>query len=153
MQDLRPVFFGMAIATVAGLVLGGAFKPVLRESSDIDGPQILAGVSGVRTPPGYDQATDWTSQDGRLPDYVIGADWIARPDTPYAAEPVPEPEPDRVRPPREEPVRFPVVNYQEEPTPPPNYPSLGGDILAGLASAPTPAATQEVPATESPPAA
>nr|QQZ49327.1 hypothetical protein JKL49_20000 [Phenylobacterium glaciei] len=41
----------MAIATVAGLILGGASKPNIREMTDLDGPQLLSGKSGSGSAP------------------------------------------------------------------------------------------------------
>jgi hypothetical protein len=43
MRDLRHAIYGMAIATVAGLVMGGVSKPDIREMTDLDGPQLVAG--------------------------------------------------------------------------------------------------------------
>jgi len=155
MRDLRHVFFGMAIATVAGLALGGAFKPMLRELTDVDGPQMLAGVSGVRSPPGLRQSASWTSYAGKIPDYVIGTDWTQ---SGYSMESVPaeEPEPPPAKTVHEEaPVRVAVapVRYEEEPAPPPSYPSMGGDILAGLKTTYPPELPDDAPAEPPPPAA
>lgn len=152
MRDLRHVFFGMAIATVAGLALGGGFKPTLRETTDLDGPQMLAGVSGERAPPGLRQTASWTGYAGAVPDYVVGTDWT-QPDYPVEmarAEPEPELAP-RVH--EDAPARVAPVRYEFEPAPPPSYPSMGGDILAGLETAHAPAAPEEAPDEATPPPA
>lgn len=152
MRDLRHVFLGMAIATVTGLAIGGAFKPTLRELTDLDGPQMLVGVSGVRSPPGLQQNASWTSYAGHVPDYVIGADWI-QPEYPTEMAPAePEPAPAKVVH-EDAPVRLAVapVKHEDEPAPPPTYPSMGGDILAGLSDGYPPTPPEDAPA-EPPPA-
>ena len=154
MHDLRQAFFGVAIAAVAGLVLGGASKPNLREGSHLDGPQLLSGVSGERSVPGFNQNASWTGYGGQIPDYVIGTDWTqpAYPAEFASAEPDPEPEPARVA--YEAPVRPAVApRYETAPAPPPTYPSLGGDILAGLQAAEPPTISEDAPAEPAPPPA
>ena len=133
MHDLRQAFYGMAIATVAGLVIGGVSKPDIREMTDLDGPQLLSGTSGERLGPGIRQNASWTSYGGQVPDYVIGTDWTqpAYPVEMARAEPEPEPEPARVVD-EGPPVRMAPVKYVSEVAPAPSYPSMGGDILAGL---------------------
>lgn len=154
MRDLRHVFFGMAFATVVGLALGGAFKPMLREFTNIEGPQILAGVSGVRSPPGLRQNASWTSYAGKIPDYVIGTDWT-QPDYPVemVAREEPEPQPAKVVH-EDTPIRLAVapVKYEEDPAPPPSYPSMGGDILAGMKTSYPPELPDDAPANPPPPA-
>jgi hypothetical protein len=154
MRDLRPAIYGMAIATVAGLILGGVSKPDIREMSDLDGPQLVAGQAGERLGPGSAQTASWTSYGGQVPDYVIGTDWIL-PDQPVEMaqiEPEPEPEPARIvhdAPP----VRLAPAKYESEPAAPPSYPSMGGDILAGIETAHArPAAEEHADEPEAPPA-
>lgn len=154
MRDLRHVFFGMAIATLAGLAIGGASKPDIREMTDLDGPQLVAGQSGQRLDPGFSQAANFTSHGGQVPDYVIGTDWV-QPDHPVEmaqAEPELEPQPARVIH-EEPPVRLAPAKYESEPVPPPSYPSMGGDILAGLQTALTPPPLEEAPREAAPPPA
>ncbi|MDO8799867.1 hypothetical protein [Phenylobacterium sp.] len=154
MRDLRHAVYGMAIATVAGLILGGAAKPDLRVMTDLDGPQLLAGQSGERLGPGFQQTASWTSYGGQVPDYVIGTDWT-QPDHPVEmaqAEPQPEPEPERVSY-ADPPVRLAPVKYESEPAPPPSYPSMGGDILAGLQAAHAPPPLDASPEEAAPPPA
>ncbi len=151
MRDLRQAFYGMAIATVAGLVIGGVSKPDIREFTELEGPQLLSGTSGVRLDPGIRQNATWTSYGGQVPDYVIGTDWTqpAYPVEMAEAEPEPEPQPARVVD-EGPPVRMAPVKYVSEVAPAPSYPSMGGDILAGLQAAdrsPTPEATPDEAAT------
>lgn len=142
MRDLRHAVYGVAIATVAGLILGGAAKPDLREMTDLDGPQLVAGQSGERLGPGFQQTASWTGYGGQVPDYVIGADWI-QPDQPVEmAQAEPEPEPARIVY-EAPPVRLAPVKYESEPAAPPSYPSMGGDILAGMETAHAPPAAEE----------
>lgn len=152
MRDLRPAIYGMAIATVAGLILGGVSKPDIREMTDLDGPQLVAGQGGERLGPGSVQTASWTSYGGQVPDYVIGTDWT-QPDQPVEmALAEPEPEPARIVY-EAPPVRLAPVKYESEPAAPPSYPSMGGDILAGISTAHAPPATDEhVDEPEAPPA-
>ncbi|CAN5478311.1 hypothetical protein BH10PSE5_BH10PSE5_16510 [soil metagenome] len=143
MRDLRQAFYGMAIATVAGLILGGASKPDIREMTDLDGPQLLSGQSGERLGPGFRQTASWTGYNGQVPDYVIGTDWT-RPAPVEMARAEPEPEPARAVH-EDAPVRWTPAKYESEPAPPPSYPSMGGDILAGLETAHAPPTPQEPP--------
>lgn len=146
MRDLRHAVYGVAIATVAGLILGGVSKPDIREMSDLDGPQLVSGQAGQRLGPGSQQTASWTSYGGQVPDYVIGTDW-AHPDHPVEmaqAEPEVEPEPARVIH-EDPPVRLAPAKYEPEPLPPPSYPSMGGDILAGLKPALAPPPLEEAP--------
>ncbi|WP_340644130.1 hypothetical protein [Phenylobacterium sp.] len=153
MRDLRHVFFGMAIATVAGLSIGAASKPEIREMTDLDGPQLLAGHAGERLGPGLRQTASWTSYSGQVPDYVIGTDWTqpAHPVEMAEADLEPEPEPARVAY-QQPPVRLAPAKYESEPVPPLSYPSMGGDILAGLTATMTPAAPETSPDEAPPPA-
>ena len=141
MRDLRQAFYGMAFATVAGLILGGVSKPNIREMTDLEGPQLLSGQAGERLGPGFRQTASWTSYNGQVPDYVIGTDWT-QPAPVEMAKAEPEPEPARVAH-EDAPVHWIPAKYESEPAPPPSYPSMGGDILAGLATAHAPPAPEE----------
>ena len=152
MRDLRQAFYGMAIATVAGLVIGGASKPDIREMTDLDGPQLLSGQSGQRLGPGFNQTASWTSYNGNVPDYVIGTDWTqpAYPVEMAQADPEPEPAAMVYEAP---PVRAAPVKYQSEPAPPPSYPSMGGDILSGIETAHASPPPEDAPEEAAPPPA
>ena len=156
MHDLRQAFYGMAIATVAGLAIGGVSKPDIREMTDLDGPQLLSGTSGERLAPGIRQNASWTSYGGQVPDYVIGTDWIqpAYPVEMAPAHPEPGADPEPARMVNEAPpVRLAPVKYVSEAAAAPWYPSMGGDILAGVqaaAASPTPESAPDEAA--SPPA-
>ncbi len=153
MRDLRHVFFGMAIATLAGLAMGGASKPDIREMTDLDGPQLVAGQGGERLGPGFSQTASWTGYGGQVPDYVIGTDWIQSDHPVEMAEADPEFEPEPARVVHEErPIRLAPAKYESE-SAPPSYPSMGGDILAGLQAAHAPPPLEEAPREAAPPPA
>lgn len=142
-SPLRMLYQGVAAATAAGLLLGAATKPTLREVAGPDGPQMLAGVSGERAyRDGYGDA-DLTSWTGPPPDYVIGTDWLRPPAHPdvvayqpptydyddYAYEELPPA--DYAAPPPYE-----LADLEERPAP--RMPSLDGDVLAGVGAPPPP---------------
>ena len=52
---------GIRTATLAGLAIGGVSKPDIREMTDLDGPQLVAGQGGERLGPGFNQTASWTS--------------------------------------------------------------------------------------------
>jgi hypothetical protein len=131
----RRAYCGMAVAASVGLACGGFMKPVLKVSEGPEGPQLLMPVSATRSPY-FDERMAFESYRFGLPDYVIGLDWLK----PFTVE---DPPPL----PAEEPVEAHEYVYDEPalpapetpPEPParePVYPSLGGDILAGVAAAP-----------------
>lgn len=129
---MKALFLGLGVATMIGLSAGQTMKPVL---SDFEGgAQMLGPASGHRVQRVIDGAANWTSYGDKIPDYVIGTDWIL-PDmaaAEYAEPPPPPPPPEPKAEPQ--PIAHATVAYQEEPQPPPRYPSEGGDILAGMDS-------------------
>ncbi|MET0272683.1 MAG: hypothetical protein ABW360_06800 [Phenylobacterium sp.] len=140
---MRPTLFqGIAAASLAGLLTGGAMHPDLRVGEGPAGPQMLMGAPVVRSYAWNEvQPTSW---NGEVPEWVIGTDYT-RPPTypelalvdgetafdhnlyqePTAAEPPPSP--------------LATWNFLDDERRPAANPSEGGDILAGLASAPAPA--------------
>jgi hypothetical protein len=129
---MKALFLGLSVATIMGLSAGGALKPV---TSDFQGgPQSLSPPSGHRTQRVFNEAASWTSYAGAVPDYVIGADWIA-PDMSMAAAALdPEPDPPAPEATKPAPVVVQVAKTEEPPAPPTHYPSTDGDILAGMDS-------------------
>ena len=136
-------FYGIAAASAAGLLLGAVMQPTLRVSDGPEGPQSLGPVSAPRNYASDDRAAFASYRYG-IPDYVIGADWL-RPEQPAFVEFQPEAatetavaawEPDAVYTPaayvESEPDPAP------EPAPEPRYPSMGGDVLAGVGVPPPP---------------
>jgi hypothetical protein len=136
--DEKP-FYGVAVAALAGLMLGGSMKPVLRVSDGPEGPQMLGPVSGPRA-----QYIDSRSSFGGyrygIPDWVIGTDWLKSPYPQAEEPPVEEPQEDSYEMAAwEQPQVLPAVYAEPEPEPAePTYPSLGGDILHGVGVPPPP---------------
>lgn len=136
--DQKP-FYGVAVAAMAGLMLGGAMKPTLRDGSDPEGPQMVGPRSGERVEY-VDNRSSFTAYRYGIPDWVIGTDWLARayPEPAPVAE---EPEPASYEVAAWEPPEPQAAAYSEpEPEPEPvepSFPSMGGDILQGVA-APSP---------------
>lgn len=109
---MKALFYGVAIASAAGLLCGGALKYERDQNEDPEGPQMLVPGGGrVAQTETYALLTGYS---GNLPDYVIGSDAIraAAADSPVYAPP-----------PEETAVA---------------YPSVDGDILAGFEREPAP---------------
>lgn len=150
LQDLiqqldRRAFYGMAAAAVIGLGLGGAMKPVLFTGGGPEGPQSLGPQSGARNYDEADGGLSFAAYRYGVPEYVIGTDWTR----PRDASP---PSTDWERaPPLEYPESAPSVDASAQPAayhapapepesaPEPNYPSMGGEVVARLDVPPPPA--------------
>lgn len=143
---MKALFLGLGVATVIGISAGQSLRPTL---SDFEGgAQMLAPAAGHRVQRVIDGAASWTSYGNRIPDYVIGTDWIM-PDmaaAEFAEPPPPPPEPK----PEPQPIAHTPPPYKEEPQPPPRYPSMGGDILAGMDSYAPPTPPENVAPTPPP---
>jgi hypothetical protein len=72
---LKVVLAGAGIALAAGLAMGAAAKPDLISDDRPEGPQIMAGWSGVRSTGPFDDGATLTSANSQVPDYVLGTDW------------------------------------------------------------------------------
>src|SRR5687767_9170373 len=72
--DQKP-FYGVAVAVVAGLMVGGAMKPTLRDSGDPEGPQLLGPKSGERIE-FVDSRSSFAAYRYGIPEWVIGTDWL-----------------------------------------------------------------------------
>lgn len=123
--DLRKLLAGAAGVAVVGLLCGAAMQPQLRAPGDVEGQQIQAGVSGVRTP--YDGTIAYSSYANGVPDYVIGTDWLQPPQYDLHQE-LPEPEYHDYASSFDEPAYEPAVvaTWEEPPREPPRYPSIDG---------------------------
>lgn len=138
---MKSMFYGIAVATVAGLCVGGVLRPTLAEGR-IGGPQIALGDTG-RVAYGDAEAGTSSHYPYGIPDYVIGTDHLyqpvdyvatsdayidtgwqdARPDLPV------------VEPASYTPATYKTASYDVTV----HYPSQGGGILAGLSNDEAPA--------------
>jgi hypothetical protein len=139
---MKSLFYGIGVATLSGLLIGGVLRPTLAEGR-IGGPQIAIGDSG-RLAYG-DAEAGTTSYPYGVPDYVIGtdhlyqpADYAAwRPEDPYVETAWRDAAPDL---PVIEPVSYTPATYETAAYDTVvHYPSMGGGILAGLGSETAPA--------------
>lgn len=75
--DLKKLLGGIAVAAVAGLLLGGSLRPDLKEGENT-GPRTLISGGGARSEV---MAMDlgMARYEGRVPDYVVGTDWTQPP--------------------------------------------------------------------------
>jgi hypothetical protein len=128
---MKSLFYGIGVATISGLLIGGALRPTLAEGL-IGGPQIALGDSGRMA---YRDAEAGTSSyPYGVPDYVIGTDHLyqaasyAATDEGYVDAGWPDAAPDL---PMIEPASYTPAAYQT--------PSEGGGILAGLSGDEAPA--------------
>lgn len=133
--DQKP-FYGVVIAAVSGLMLGGAMKPDLNETALSRAPQLLSPVSADRVE-FVDSRSSTTAYRYGTPDWVVGTDWLR----PAHAEQEPLPGPiadDGVyevaawEPPA--PAYDPPAETVEHPEHEAAYPSMGGDILQGVSA-------------------
>lgn len=88
-RDLQPLFAGAAAVATAGLLLGVAMRPDL-DAAPREGAQVQIPAGGPREAYAADDP-GLAAYHGRVPDYVIGADWTRPPPAEYPAEPMPEP--------------------------------------------------------------
>jgi hypothetical protein len=123
---VKTVLAGAGIAAAAGLLMGAAAKPELNVDDRPEGPQIMAGWSGVRSTGPFDDGATFASYNGQIPDYVLGTDW-KKSLTPAASPPEPRQRLAR----NDEPapaddLGFTHAAYDEPPRAPPVYPSVAG---------------------------
>jgi hypothetical protein len=138
--DEKP-FYGVAVAAMAGLLLGGAMKPTLRDREGPVGPQQLGPASGARAE-FIDSRSAFSDYRHGVPDWVIGTDWL-RPAYPPPLDETLEPETPSYEVASWDPPPPPTyAEPQPEPAPDPTYPSMGGGILQGIG--PAPAAEQPI---------
>lgn len=139
---MKSLFYGIGVATLSGLLIGGVLRPTLAEGR-IGGPQIALGDTG-RVAYG-DAEAGTTSYPYGIPDYVIGTDHLYQP-AEYAAGPREEayvetswrdaaPDLPIIEPASYTPATYETAAYDAVV----RYPSMGGGILAGLGSEAAPA--------------
>lgn len=88
----RTLELGTGVALAMGLLTGVAMRPELAVDGRPAGPQIFAGWSGVRSTGPFDDGLAYASYAGKIPDYVMGTDWLKLASAPaVAAEPEPSP--------------------------------------------------------------
>ena len=130
---MKSLFYGIGVATISGLLIGGALRPTLAEGL-IGGPQIALGDSGRMA---YRDAEAGTSSyPYGVPDYVIGTDHLyqaasyAATDEGYVDAGWPDAAPDlpMIEPASYTPAAYQTANHDAVV----RYPSEGGGILAGL---------------------
>ncbi|MDO9337353.1 MAG: hypothetical protein Q7T61_13200 [Caulobacter sp.] len=152
---MKSLFYGIGVATLAGLMVGGVLRPTLAMDR-IGGPQIALGDSG-RLAYGDAEAGTSTYPYG-VPDYVIGtdhlyqqADYAASNEDYYvdaswrdAAPDLPVAEPASY-----EPASYQTASYDVTV----HYPSQGGGILAGVDTAPADLGPEVFEPADAPPAA
>jgi hypothetical protein len=139
---MKSLFYGVSVATIAGLLAGAAMHPVLRLPGAAEGPQMLGPESARRS---GDYGAELTSYNGPPPDYVIGTDWLPKPYAGEFAEAQPEPayDPTPTAPSVHD---YSRLAYESLPPEPVRYPSQDGDILGGLrAEAPPAPPTDDEP--------
>ena len=137
---MKSLFYGIGLATLAGLCIGGVMQPTLAESR-IGGPQIALGDSG-RVAYG-DAEAGTSSYPYGVPDYVIGTDNLYQPvnyaqtDDGYVDAGWRNASPDLpvVEPASYTPATYQTASYDAAI----RYPSQGGGILGGLSSDEAPA--------------
>ncbi len=131
--DQKP-FYGVVVAAVAGLMLGGAMKPDLNETALSRAPQLLGPVSADRAE-FVGRTASVNDYPHGIPEYVIGTDWTR---TTQAAEAAPDDVTYEVAawdPPAPLTVTDEPEAAGDAPEPEsyePAYPSVGGDILHGV---------------------
>jgi len=140
---MKALHLSIATAALAGLLSGGVMKLGPEALADRPaGPQILISGASKRVIDGNGWYADaqLIGSTGEVPEYVIGTDWTRPVEAPYeeASYDVPAEEPAV-----EEAAYVPPVTVTTPPEPTlVSYPSVDGDILAGLHE--TPAQTAEV---------
>lgn len=78
-EDLKTLFVGAAFAVGLGIIGGAAMYPNLRAEDGPRGPQMIAGESGQRASGEENPYAVYASYSERMPDYVIGSDWLKPP--------------------------------------------------------------------------
>ena len=73
----QALYYSIASAAVAGLLMGGVMKLGPEALADEGGPQILISGAGKRViAPSYGGGEPlFASHDGEIPEHVIGTDW------------------------------------------------------------------------------
>lgn len=72
----KSVLAGAALATMAGIVLGGAMRPQLIFDGKPLGPQMMATGGGARANGPLDDSAAYANYSASIPDYVTGTDYV-----------------------------------------------------------------------------
>jgi hypothetical protein len=137
LAELKIPLSGAACALMAGMLMGSAMQPHLYAGDRPSGPQMFAEAPGGRSTGPFDPGTSFVGYQGRMPDYVMGADWkkrMAWPDERAAVSAPRELVRDDAPPPRE-PAVYARTIYEEPPRPDQAYPSLGLQAVNAEAAA------------------
>lgn len=143
--DAKP-FYGLAVAAVLGLMVGGALRPSDEVLDRLETSQMLPSTNPARVYATSSSASSYDNYRWGIPDYVVGTDWL-QPAMTSEPEPQAEPEPEAYVAPVREPVRYVVARY-DPPEETVIYPSMGGGVVTDDPTAPE--ADQPVPAPEGP---
>ncbi len=89
----KSILAGAAVATIAGVMLGGAMRPQLIFDGRPLGPQMMATSGGSRADGPHDNSAAYANYAASIPDYVTGTDYVqasaprpAAPDRPERPE-------------------------------------------------------------------
>lgn len=76
---LKSILAGAALATIAGVMLGGAMRPQLIFDGRSLGPQMMATGGGARANGPHDNSAAYANYSASIPDYVTGTDYVQAP--------------------------------------------------------------------------
>jgi hypothetical protein len=140
---MKALFYGISVATLAGLAIGGALRPSeIAFGQRTGGPQIALADSGRRAYADGDYEAASNPYPYGVPDYVTGTDYLQS----VSYEPAydPEPAPTAARTvwrdatpdlPMVEPASYQPSDESHSYDAMIRYPSQGGGILAGVEQA------------------
>lgn len=123
---------GVLVASLSGLLLGAAMHPTLQGADENGGPRMLIAGGGPRGDAASGSDASWSNYPGRLPDYVVGTDWLrarAEPALTVAsiydiAPDLPDESQDTVE---QHPVAYATAERDNEQPARPLYPSIDGN--------------------------
>lgn len=72
----KSILAGAALATLAGIMLGGAMQPQLVFDGRPLGPQMMATGGGARANGPFDDSAAYANYSASIPDYVTGTDYV-----------------------------------------------------------------------------
>lgn len=147
----KAVLAGVALALALGCGLGAVLRSNVRDALQSQNQPMAPAPEGAEPTVRYSSV--YETRSGPTPDYVIGTDWLPKPDDPRlnAVEPEPEARDEALAAaPAVPPIPSPAPAPPRPPAPDIDYPSMTGDITAG---ATRPPATPEPDAPPQPPPA
>ncbi len=126
-RDARFLIRGVGLAAVAGLLMGAALRPDLRDPEILGPQQLMSGGGPRELSPAEDPGM--ARYAGPLPDYVVGTDYVRAQQPVMAA--VDAAAMDHDVPVYDSPDDLPVLvtqaAWRDEPRTPPRYPSEAGN--------------------------